>query len=185
MKLLFWVIASVALSSLVSCVTADQTVTLAPLETKIPVSASASLYVDGKVLNDSQYQVVKPFHLEKKFRIPLGASDSAIDLSREVETFVQGTDVKAVTQLTISVKDIGTGDLGWIAFERSLGAASVSVGALLLGVSTLLPPDQNSLLVPSIIVVGSGAALLGGSVYHESVAGVDYWLNINGVGVKY
>ncbi len=105
-------LAALPVSLLVTgCYATQNRVTLAPLETKRPVSAS-SAYVDadGRVVSKDQYTLIRPFTFE---RAVTGERHSetvtALDVEREIDQLLGETHADAATQVTVTAVDYDSG----------------------------------------------------------------------------
>jgi hypothetical protein len=176
---------SAVLFTAVSCATLDQKTSLAPIAADFPVSASKALYIDGKTVTEAQFSSTKPFEAKKVVKLPVLQKTAAIDLAPDLKAQLSGTDYNGIVQLKVSVKDIDSSAIEWIALERNLGFTTLFGGAALIGVS-LSPESKGGLsLVPGAVLMGMGAAFLGGSAWHEKAGTIDYTYSLSGVSVKY
>ena len=170
----------------VSCASIDQKVSIAPVNTKFPVSGSQSLYVNNKVIDQASFTGSEKFAITEKYSIPLSMKDSKIDIEQYLNKEIENTNYKGIIQLGINVNNIDSSTIQWISFEREMGALCASLGGAYFIISqTYLSQESQVNYIPGIVLLGAGAVFIGGSFIHEKFGSVDYELNLTGVKVSY
>lgn len=105
------------------CYTTTNTVTVAPLKTGYPVSASGQ-YIDaqGQLVTEGQYEVVNSFEFDRRVEAPRHESkESDLALEPELDRLVKQHRGDAVTDLKIVGTEYDTGSHGSAAGWKVLG----------------------------------------------------------------
>lgn len=180
------VLAAVVLGALGACASINQNLRIAPLATDYPVSASASLYVDGRSISTDQIQVIKEFTFTKSYAPRITEEEALLDLTTEIDAVMTETGANAVVKLRIGVVRTDTNAVTWIAFERYLGVVALggAVGLAYMA-ATYSGDGPSGSLTLSVALGGLGAAALGGSFLHQHLGTVGYTVRVDGVAVRY
>lgn len=176
---------SVGLSS---CASVSQRLDIAPLPPGLPVSASSSLFVGGKVIPDSRLKVIKQFSYIKYFSARMSKREVELDLSSDLRRIAKEAGANAITGLKIQVLSIHS-PVGWIAVERSIGVTAMFIGAVGTALIVENTPHGGSSLDSGVLypiaLGGVGLAILGGSWLHSVYGNVGYSMRIEGNAVVY
>lgn len=167
-----------------ACASMNQSLKVAPLEMQKPVSASSSLLVDGKVIAEQQLSPVRDFQFEKFFSAKLTQKELELNLGEDLSRIMEESDADGIIKLRVEVERIDTSAVGWIATERYGGLLLAGTGLIMIGVSSAVPDSQNY-VVASGVGIAAGALLLGGSMLHESLGTVGYYLRVAGTAVRF
>jgi hypothetical protein len=148
----YWRLALLALTS--GC-SATHVVTLPPLESKHPVSASAA-YVDrdGATVDAAGYRVVAPFQFTKQDQSGRARAESTLQLGPELDRLVKTAQGDAVTKLRVEATSFGTRQ----NVATILGVTLGLVGSVLLVQDALSKSENETRLSP---VFWTGAACFG------------------------
>jgi hypothetical protein len=180
------VVAIVAAAFLVSCAMLEHTIHIAPLPADLPVSASATLFVDGLLYTAADFSVVKEFAFEKLVTAKLKSRQIDAMLSDDLARIAREAGGNAIVGLKIVTLEIDSTALTLVWAERYAGVMALGAGGALLALPSALygPPTTESVLY-SVALLGTGAALLGGSFLHESLGAMRYWFQVSGTVVRY
>lgn len=149
----------VALSaSLTGCYTTKNVVSVPPLETRYPVSASPQ-FVDanGTIVTDADYAVSKSFAFEKTMDAPRHESrQAALRLEYDLDRLVSEGQGDAVTNLRIEATEYDTGSHGSSAGLQIMGWSFSLAGGAILATGLAVENDaMRKVFVPM------GSATLG------------------------
>lgn len=137
------------------CYRTSNTVTLEPLETKVPVSASGQ-YVDaqGKIVNEAQYEVVDSFQFEQQVRAPRhDKTETKLDIDEEIDSIVAQAGGQAVTDLRIEATGYDSGSHEPAAMWKQMGWMFLGTGAGLFVVGVAAnDPEVNDVMYPAAAV---------------------------------
>jgi hypothetical protein len=166
-----------------SCASFNQNISIAPVETQFPVSASRTIYDGGKIIAEDQMKERTPFSVTQEFKVPMGADTGKIDLTPLLNAQIAGTQFNGVTQLNVDIAKIDNSVATYVMLERYSSIVLLACGAALAGIESINgdKADYSS----SIGVIGVSAALFGGSFVHNHFGSIKYTVNMNGVGVRY
>lgn len=145
-------------AALAGCYTTKNVVSVPPLETRYPVSASAEFVTaNGDIVTDEQYAVTKSFSFEKTMDAPRHESHQAtLRLEQDLDRLVSEGQGQAVTNLRIEATEYDRGSHGTSAGFQIMGwSFSLAGGAML---ATGLAVDSDS---ARKVFVPMGAATLG------------------------
>jgi hypothetical protein len=164
----------------------DHRIRIAPLSTEIPVSATGSLFVEGRTIDGSQLEVRKEFSFDKAFSAKLKQKEVELMLGDDLARLAEEAGGNAIVNLTVALAEVRACDLNWIYLERYVGLFS-AVGGLVYLVSPLYWSGGSSSesLIAGGVLAGTGAALIGGSFLHESVGSTAYSFRISVEVVRY
>jgi hypothetical protein len=183
--------ALIASFALASCASLDQQLAFKAIDPSLPASASASLYVDGKVVAEGDYREIAPIALSKKIEVPLKEKKGEVDVNPELKAAVLGAGGDAVAKLKISIDDFDSSAYGWVYLERSLGLDFALLGGAMLVAVRTMPEspysdsgDRTGFLIGSGCVAAGGLALLGVSLIHEKYGRATYTIGLDGVAIK-
>lgn len=171
--------------ALASCASVNQTVRYTPVDPGFPVSASRSLQVGDTTYGEEKLTSGDSFVVTQKLKVPFKKTDADLGLAPILQAQIKGSAYNAITQLKVSVRDVNNDTATWIAADRTLGLAFLASGAGLVGFATQGPSDSGTSYLPSIVMGGIGAALLGTSYLLENTGTINYTFDITGVKVKY
>lgn len=125
---------------LASCATYQQTSELSPLDSSVPVSASSSLRIQQETISVKSYEVIDTFQFEKHLRSQYrNTSPIPLDLNEDIRRIKEQYGADAVVELTIRLKEIRSGGIGWIqagTFTGFIGAGLAFNGLMRL----IIPP---------------------------------------------
>lgn len=154
-----WCSAGALLFASTGCYTTRNLVTMEPLETKFPVSASAQ-FVDesGAIVDEEGYETVKPFRFERTYEVPRHSDGSAgIELEPELERIVAAAGGDAITELKIEGVNYDSGSHGSAASWKIFGWTMSITGAALIATGAAL--DAGDALYPvGGVILGVGVA---------------------------
>ena len=140
---------------------ATNVVTLSPLDTKHPVSASAE-YVDhdGAVVRAEDYEVVAPFDFAKEARTRWAHGSSELQIAPKLDGLVQAAHGDAVTNLRIQATSLSQHQN--LFSIMGLGVSAVGLILLAPAISAMNDPEKstNPMLVASTAVLAAGSALV-------------------------
>ncbi len=157
--------AALCLSALLAgCYTTQQTITLAPLETGYPVSASGE-YVDneGQIVTENDYEVVDNFELDKVFEAPRHqTTETSFDLRPELDALVAKSQGDAITDLKIVGYEYDPGSHGSSAGLKIVGWSFGVMGASFVGLGLAIDEDPvtNGIVTMGAVFAGAGALCL-------------------------
>lgn len=149
----------VAAFSVTGCYTTKNVVTMTPLETKYPVSASGA-FVDrgGAVVDQKQYSVVAPFSFERTIKTPRHSStETRFDLEPELDRLVSQQGGDAVTDLKVEGVDYNPGSHSTGAFWKQWGWGFGITGGTLLLIGAADADLRDSMVPAGAVVAGIGA----------------------------
>lgn len=175
----------IMLMVLVSCASVDQRMSLAPIDTDIPVSATKQLYVNGNVIKENSFQKSEAFTLTKKYSLPMKVKEGSIELKNEINSLIKGGEYNGVTELKFNIKEIDTSAVPWVALERDFSFLCAGFGGLALASMASMPRSDNAYIILASSFFGTGAALLGISYIHEHFGNIEYTIDISGMKVRY
>lgn len=141
--------------------TATHSVTLPPLTSQYPVSASAQ-YVnqDGTTVGAEDYRVVSPFEIVKRDRSDSNHFRSTLQLGPEIDRLVRAANGDAVTNLRVEATSFGTHqNLGTI-----LGVSLGIVGSVLVVQDLASGSDQDPRSNP-VFWTGTACFISGAVLY--------------------
>lgn len=141
------------------CYTTKNVVTVTPLETKYPISASGA-FVDstGGVVDQKQYSVVAPFSFERTIKGPRhSTTETRFDLESELDRVVSQQGGDAVTDLKIEGTGYDPGSHSSAAFWKQWGWGFGVTGGTLLLVGAADADLRSSMVPAGAIVAGLGA----------------------------
>jgi len=143
------------------CYTTQNVVTMSPLETRYPVSASGQ-YVDGSgaVVNDDQYQVERPFSFEKTVTSPRHETTEApLKLEPELDRIMAQGQGDAITNLKVEAVNYDHGSHGSAAGWKIMGWSFALTGGTFLAVGAASSNDKiRDVFVPvGAVTAGIGA----------------------------
>lgn len=171
-----------------SCATIDQKITLSPIVNQHPVSSSASLFTDGKIITEDKYMEAKEFKLVKLVNIPYPSKQGSFDISSDLEDALPGFEYDGIAKLRLSILNIDTSNSGWILLERNFAYMLGSVGAVFLAAgvidSSLLSTFGMDNSFPLAMLAASGA-FAGVSIIQERTGNVVYSVGVSGLKVKF
>ena len=168
-----------------SCVSYEKTTEFASFPIDYPVSASASIYWQGKTITDSNYEVVEEFQFMKRSRQSLkkGSSSIPVDLQNELDQYLAKSNADGFVDLSIELIHTGSTDVNLIILERT-----VSILGMLAPTPVIIANsgDLNQLTKPNMLGYFAGCgALFGGSFLHQYLGHVYFVYRIEGKVVKY
>lgn len=167
------------------CYTTTNTVTLAPLRTHYPVSASPQ-YVDaqGKIVTDEEYDVVQSFEFERKVEAPRhDDTESSLKLEAELDRALAQSNGDAITEMSVYASDYDPGSHGSAAGWKIMGWTFGLTGLTFVGLGAAMDSDVSG----TFFVVGGVMAGLGAVSYLLGSAANDpatWTLNVKGQVVK-
>jgi hypothetical protein len=180
--------AALAAVLLASCAFVEQSVRLAPLSSQYAISASSSLWVNGKTVAEADMTKVKDFQFTKFYTVKLKEKELVYDLSLDLKNLLEEAGANGAINLQVKVNAIDTRVVNWIAVERYTGLLVGGTGLAIIGVlantSYGLGADSDA-WGWGIGFAAVGAALFGGSFIHESLATIGYSFEIAGTAVIY
>lgn len=164
------------------CYRTQNIVTMEPLDTKAPVSASGQ-YVDreGRLITETQYQVVSNFSFERTMEVPRHKKATVeLELEREIDRIVADAEGDAVTDFKIEGTKYDSGAHNAAASWKNMGwAFGISGAALIVTGLAINDPDINAIFLPmGGVFAGLGAVSFGLSftarkpaAWHFNIAG--------------
>jgi hypothetical protein len=143
------------------CYTTSNVVTMAPLKTDFPVSASGQ-YVDGSgaIVEEDDYESVAPFTIERTYEVPRHSEgQTTLELEPELQRIVQQAGGDAITDLKIEAVEYDSGSHGSAAGWKIFGWSMSITGGLILGTGAALGGDAGDILYPiGGVTLGIGVA---------------------------
>lgn len=143
------------------CYTTSNVVTMAPLKTDFPVSASGQ-YVDGSgdIVEESEYEDLAPFTIERTYEVPRHSEGhTTLELEPELQRIVRQAGGDAITDLKIEAVEYDSGSHGSAAGWKIFGWSMSITGGLLLGTGAALGGDAGDILYPiGGVTLGIGVA---------------------------
>lgn len=158
----------IGVSFLSGCYTTTNVVTVKPLRTKYPVSASAQ-YVDanGDIVTDEHYDVVESFQFEKRVEVRIHEEDETmLQLEADLDRILAEHRGDALTQVSIAGTDYDPGSHSSAATWKLMGWTFGLMGAATLGLG--LAVDEE----PRTILLTMGGVFLGVGVASYLLSGV-------------
>lgn len=173
---------------LFSCATVKQTVDLTKLRDDVPISASKAIFHGGNVFASADTKIIKHFSFTKEWSARASRRNVELDINAELSAIIRETGADGITELQIRVVNIRAKGLPWVSVERYLGAALIPVGAVdaFVDVDTSedLGDDSNDRKFRGYCLLGSGTALLIGSLVHAAYMPVKYLIEVEGNAVS-
>jgi hypothetical protein len=152
--------ALLGVSFLNGCYTTTNVVTVAPLRTQYPVSASPQ-YVDGdgEIVTEEHYDVVQSFQFEKRVEAPIhDDTGTTLQLEADLDRILAEHHGDALTQVSIVGTDYDrgshTGAANWKIMGWTFGLSGAAVAGLGLAVDEEEP--RTALLTVGGVFVGIG-----------------------------
>lgn len=145
--------------------TTTNTVTLSPLETKYPVSASAEyLDAEGRIVAARDYKVIMPFMFPKDIDgARHAATESKLELAPALDRLVEMAEGNAITKLRVEAVSYDSGAHASAAYWRSTGLHLAIAGGLLL-IPGLVSLDSENEKVPMTLLPASAACFGAGAL---------------------
>lgn len=132
------------------CYTTSNVVTMPPLRTDFPVSASGQ-YVDGDgdIVEEDGYEDVSTFTIERTYEVSRhGEGRIEAELEPELQRIVEKAGGDAITNLEITAVEYDSGShnsaAGWKIFGWTMGLS----GGLIAGTGALVGGDAADVLYP-------------------------------------
>jgi len=143
--------------------TTTHSVTLPQLQTRYPVSASAS-YLDGdEIVLRPKSALVKKFELKRTLSAPIhDTTETTLSLGPELDRIVEERGGRAITNLRIEAVKYDPGAQRSAALLKNGGTGFAITGGICLGVGMLSEPDGGTrkVFVPTgAVFAGLGAFL--------------------------
>ncbi len=140
-----------------SCVTFEQRVLVRPVSDDFPVSASSSIYWNGRVYTSEDYSVVRGFEYSAVLESPvLGRETIELDMSDDLAGMLHGTGADGVVNLTFELLNIDKGPLALMDISQMV----IGIGLGNLGYGIYVQLVENPDLI-AITLGGAGATALG------------------------
>lgn len=157
LKLAFAIAAAAAMNA---CYTTANTVSLTPLKTKYPVSASGQyLTNDGALVTEDDYEIIESFEFQKEIAAPRHEQkESRLELEPELDRVLAQHSGDAITQLSISATQYDEGSHASAASWKVLGWSFGITGATLMLVGASSDDTGTSLLTIGGVFLGMGVA---------------------------
>jgi len=182
----FLLTVSASVLALASCASINQRVELDKVDMAIPVSASKSIVMAGKIVSDDAAQSKEAFTIQKEIRVPLKTKLAKFDVTEDLKKQIQGGNYNAISELRFGVTGIDDSAVQWIGFERGFGGFIAALGLAFVDISSQFPTNEGGgNYVPGIIVTGAGAGIFGLSFLHESLGSVKYSIDLSGLKLSY
>lgn len=141
--------------------TTTNVVTLSPLRTSYPVSASpAYIEGDGTIVKETQYQVVKPFKFTREVKGPRhDQTETQLNIEPDLDRFVAQAQGNAVTRLRVAATQYSSGSHLSSGALKHMGWGFSLGGTMLLGLGIGIEVDGSLKNTP--VIWGAGGALVG------------------------
>lgn len=143
-------LAGALLVTATGCYTTSNVVTMPPLRTDFPVSASGQ-YVDGDgdIVDEDGYEDVSTFTIERTYEVSRhGEGRIEAELEPELQRIVEKAGGDAITNLEIAAVEYDSGShhsaAGWKIFGWTMGLS----GGLIAGTGALVGGDAADVLYP-------------------------------------
>jgi hypothetical protein len=183
--------------ALSSCTSLHQKLSFAAIPADLPVSASSSLLVEGRVVQLDEIEASTPFSIRKEVKLPLQTPLAKVDIYPELKAVSAENGGDAITGLKVSILDFNPGDYNWVCIERNLGLG-FAVGGASLFVEGLVYDNMQSgygasmsggdltkgFMISGAAFLGVGAAFFGLSYLHESHGVSVYTIGLEGNSVR-
>lgn len=147
-------------SFLNGCYTTTNVVTVAPLRTQYPVSASPQ-YVDaeGEIITEEHYDVVHSFQFEKRVEAPIhDDTGTTLQLEADLDRILAEHHGEALTQVSIVGTDYDRGSHAGAATWKLMGWTFGLSGAAVAGFGLAVDEEEprTALLTVGGVFVGIG-----------------------------
>jgi hypothetical protein len=173
------------LAAVASCYTTTNVVTLAPLQTAYPVSAS-SQYVDpdGSIVTENDYNVVQPFSFHQAVEArPHNETVTALALEPDLDRIMSKAGGDAITAMTIQATDYQVGS-HYPAAGLKLAGWTFGVAGLTIATLGVALGEEEGTTVATVGVVTAGIGAISYLIGRSMKAPASWQLDVRGNIVK-